>query len=270
MVSPLSHFSTFAYCSTWFINYYPWIFFFFLICRHLFLSFWPFSPSRWNHILEPASWIIQDYKIHNPGHTTAINLYQHRWLLREKPSFRVANTSTSMCFAPLLTLLYCLNHPQKQQSEWMSGKLSPLKLSRTHYCSATAKPADQTPIILHYLIVTEGKPDELSFSRTSAKHPSLTWTKQRAKNWKGLPLPRNTTEDSRCGSVLHAGKILQLGTHTQGSTCWGLFGALLPKKTRESNQQFTRTRDFNMKVKTWGLAGLRAPSLERKHIKWNI
>ena len=248
--------------------------YFFLICRHLFLLFWPFSPPRWNHIQEPASWIIQDYKIHNPGRTTAINLYQHTQLLREKPSFRIANMSSSMCFAPLLTLLYCLNHPQKQQSEWMSGKLSPLKLSRTRYCSAThslfANPADQTPVTLHYLIVTEYKPNELSFSCTSAKHPSLTWTKQRAKNWKGLPLPRNMTEHSRCGSVLHAGKILQLGRHTQGSTCWGLFGALLPKKIQESNKQFTWNRDFNMKVKTWGLAGLSALSLERKRIKWNI
>lgn len=243
--------------------------FFFLISRHLLWLFWPFSPPRWNHIPEPTSWIIQDYRIQNPGRRTAINLQQHRWLLREKPSLSTANMSSSLCFAPLLMLLHCLTHPQKQQREGTSEEISPIKLCRIGNCSATrslsANPADQTPAKFHYLTVTGYKCNDLSFPCTPAQL-------KQTGSWKQVricPLLRNWAEHSRCGSVLRAGKILRLGRHTQGSTCWRLFAALLPKKRQDSNKLLTSNRDFKMKAKPWDLAGPGALSSERKSFKWN-
>lgn len=151
---------------------------FFLISRHLLWLFWPFSPPRWNHIPEPTSWIIQDYRIQNPGGRAAINLWQQRWLPREKPPLSTANMSSSLCFAPLVMLLHCLSHPQNQQREGASGEISPIKLCRTHNCSVTrslsANPANQTPAKFHCL--TGYKCNDLSFPCTPG------WNKRGAKS----------------------------------------------------------------------------------------
>lgn len=173
--------------------------------------------------------------------------------------------SSSLCLAPLLMLLPSLSHPQKQ-GEGTSGEMSSIKPCRTHNCSATANPADQTLAKFRYLAVI-GYKCILPLHTSSAA--STGWNKQGTKNRWGWSLLRNWTENSHCGSVLRAGKILRLGRHTRGSTCWRLFGALLPKKRQDSNKELTSNRDSKMKVKPRGLAGPGALSSERKGFQWN-
>lgn len=98
---------------------------------------------------------------------------------------------SSLCFAPLLMLLHCLSHPQKQQREGTRGEISPIKPCRTQNCSATrslsANPADQTPAQFQYLTVTGYKCNDLSFPCTPAQHPPLDEPNRELKPGKDCP-----------------------------------------------------------------------------------
>lgn len=172
----------------------------------------------------------------NPSCTTVINLYQHTWLLIEKPSFKLANTPSSTCFpSPNITnLSESSTETAKGMNKWETfsrqAKQDTILLRDT---SPSCKPCRPNSCFIMLSDSNRTQPNNPSFM--SPKHPLLSWN---SLSWKveRFSLLRNVTEHSRCGSVLHAGKILRLLRHNQGSTCWGLFEALLPEKIQESNK----------------------------------
>lgn len=202
----------------------------------------------------------------NPSCTTVINLYQHTWLLIEKPSFKLANTPSSTCFpSPNITnLSKSSTETAKGMNKWETfsrqAKQDTILLRDT---SPSCKPCRPSSCFIMLSDSNRTQPNNPSFM--SPKHPLLSWNSLRAGTWKDCPC-WGTWQST------HAVDLSFMLAKSFGS--WGTIRAALVggylkhfslKRSKNPISHACKT-EFQIKWKIWGLTAPNALSLKRKYI----